>query len=67
MKTRIPIKRYEFDPSLSWEQSYRLLEAHHRDETEFLISVIEGFEKEDFCYDCGQPTATRWCGSAFCT
>jgi hypothetical protein len=34
---RIPIKRYVMDESLSWEERYRKLEAHHEEETKFLI------------------------------
>ena len=44
MKTRIPIKRYVDDPSLTWEERYARLLAHHEDETKFLISTIEELE-----------------------
>lgn len=44
MKIKIPIKKYVMDESLSWEERYRKLEAHHKIETEFLISTIEGLE-----------------------
>lgn len=44
MKTRIPIKKHVFDPSKTWEESYRLLEAHHEEETEFLIGRIGELE-----------------------
>jgi hypothetical protein len=37
----IKIKRYEDDPTLSWEERYARLEAHHRIETEFLIATVE--------------------------
>lgn len=33
---KIPIKKYEDDPSLSWEERYKRLEAHHLEETSFI-------------------------------
>jgi hypothetical protein len=44
VKTRIPIKRYVDDPSLTWEDRYTRLLAHHEEETKFLISTIEELE-----------------------
>lgn len=44
MKTKIPIKGYIMDESLSWEERYRQLEIHHEEETKFLIATIERFE-----------------------
>lgn len=44
MKTRIPIKRYVDDPSLTWEERYARLLAHHEEETKFLVSTIEELE-----------------------
>ena len=38
---KIPIKRYVMDESLSWEERYRKLEAHHEEETKYLISVMD--------------------------
>lgn len=35
---KIPIKKYVDDPTLSWEERYRRLEAHHKEETEWLIA-----------------------------
>ncbi len=46
MKTRIPIKKYVDDETLSWEERYRHLESHHKEETEFLIKRIEELEYE---------------------
>ena len=46
MKTRIPIKKYEDDPSLPWPERYRRLEAHHLEETTFLIARIGELEPE---------------------
>lgn len=46
MKTRIPIKKYEDDPSLPWHERYRRLEAHHLEETTFLIARIGELESE---------------------
>lgn len=36
----IKVKRYEMDESLSWEERYKQLEAHHEKETTFLIEKI---------------------------
>lgn len=46
MKTRIPIKRYVMDETLSWEERYRKLEAHHEEETKYLIGRIGELERE---------------------
>jgi hypothetical protein len=46
MKTKIPIKKYVEDTSLSWEERYHQLEKHHEEETKFLIGVIEKYESE---------------------
>ena len=45
MKTRIPIKRYVDDPSLTWEERYARLLKHHEEETKFLVSTIEELEE----------------------
>jgi hypothetical protein len=36
----IKVKRYVMDESLSWEERYRQLEAHHVEETTFLFDEI---------------------------
>lgn len=36
----IKVKKYKDDSSLTWEERYRLLEEHHIEETNFLISKI---------------------------
>jgi hypothetical protein len=36
----IKVPRYKDDPSLSWEDRYKALEAHHVKETSFLIAKI---------------------------
>lgn len=36
----IKVKRYVDDPTLSWEERYAALEAHHLVETKFLINTI---------------------------
>lgn len=33
------------DETLSWEERYKKLEAHHKEETEFLIKRIESLEE----------------------
>lgn len=43
---KIPIKKYVDDPSLSWEERYRRLDAHHVEETQFLIKYIAELEKK---------------------
>ena len=44
MKFKIPIKRYTDRSSLTWEERYRRLEAHHTDETRCLVAEIERLE-----------------------
>ncbi len=41
---KFPFKKYVDDPSLSWEERYKRLEAHHVEETTFLIARIEKLE-----------------------
>jgi hypothetical protein len=36
----IKVKKYMDDETLGWEERYRRLEAHHREETGFLISKV---------------------------
>jgi hypothetical protein len=38
---KIPIKKYVMDESLSWEERYKQLDQHHKEETEFLISKVK--------------------------
>jgi hypothetical protein len=33
----IKVKKYQDDPSKTWEERYAALEKHHLDETQFLI------------------------------
>ena len=47
---RIPIKKYEMDESLSWEERYHQLEAHHEEETTWFV---ERFGKIDDWYKFG--------------
>ena len=42
---KIPIKKYIDDPQLSWEERYKKLEQHHKEETEYLISEVKRLEK----------------------
>lgn len=39
------------DETLSWEERYKKLEAHHKEETEFLIKRIEELEKVEDAYE----------------
>lgn len=41
---KIPIKKYVMDESLSWEERYRQLEAHHEEETKWMIAHIKELE-----------------------
>ncbi|MBS1612836.1 MAG: hypothetical protein JST49_08455 [Bacteroidetes bacterium] len=43
----IKVKRYEMDESLSWEERYKQLEAHHEKETTFLIEKIREIVREN--------------------
>lgn len=41
---KIPIKKYILDETLSWEDRYKKLEAHHLEETSYLIERIKDME-----------------------
>ena len=45
MKYRMQIKKYVDDSSLTWEERYKRLEAHHIEETKELIERIDELEK----------------------
>jgi hypothetical protein len=36
----VKVKRYQDDPTKSWEDRYKALERHHLKETEFLIAKV---------------------------
>ncbi len=38
---KIPIKKHIDDPSLTWEERYKSLEAHHLEETAWLIKELK--------------------------
>jgi len=42
---KIPLPGYHDDPTLSWPDRYRRLEAHYQAETGTLLQVIEGLER----------------------
>lgn len=42
----IKVGRYRDDPTLSWEERFRILEAHHVKETQFLIEEVRRLAKE---------------------
>lgn len=67
MRTRIPIKAFVDDLSLSWEGRFRRLEVHHAEETRFLIRRIEELEVAAPVCSCGRPGHIPWCGSQECT
>lgn len=46
LKYRMQIKKYKDDPTLTWEERYKKLEAHHLEETKELIRVIQELEAE---------------------
>jgi hypothetical protein len=39
----IKVKKYEDDPTKTWEERFRLLETHHVKETTFMIKKIREF------------------------
>lgn len=52
MKYKMKIKKYVDDSSLTWEERYNRLQAHHLEETKELINVIQELENElDFFFD----------------
>lgn len=52
---KISIKKYVMNENLSWEERYKELENHHKEETEFLIREIKRLEEEL----CNQPQSYR--------
>jgi hypothetical protein len=42
---KISIKNYIDDPNLTWEEIYTRLAAHHKEETDWLISEVKRLEK----------------------
>lgn len=38
-----PIKKYEEDESMTWEERYRALQAHHTAESTYLINKLRAF------------------------
>jgi hypothetical protein len=68
----IKVKRFTDNPALSWEERFRALEAHHEQETKFLIAEVERLRRPDavpavacvhepndsgMCVKCGTWTA----------
>ena len=61
------------DESLSWEERYKQLEAHHKEETTYLIDKIKQLESETanpappcpeggFCDENGKDNVCECCG-----
>jgi len=42
----IKVKKFVDDPSLPWEDRFERLEQHHKEETEFLINIVEDAIRE---------------------
>ena len=42
----IKVPRYEDDPQLPWEERYQKLEAHHIQETTFLIEEVRRLARQ---------------------
>ncbi len=40
MGIKIPIKKYVMDETLSWEERYKQLEAHHAEETLWMLGEL---------------------------
>jgi hypothetical protein len=51
----IKVKKYTVDDSLSWEEKYKALEAHHIAETSFLIDEIRKLAAILNKEDCQDP------------
>jgi hypothetical protein len=49
-QVKIPIKKYVMDESLSWEERYKKLDAHHLEETTFLLEHIKELEEQIRAY-----------------
>lgn len=43
----IKVKQFRFDPKKSWEENFRALESHHKEETTFLIEEIRNLAKKN--------------------
>jgi len=43
---KIPVKHYSMDESASWQERHRQLEAHHQEETTWLIAEVKRLEAE---------------------
>ena len=61
------------DETLSWEERYKQLEAHHKEETEWMIARIEQLEdtvnnpappcpEGGFCDEDGEDVVCKCCG-----
>lgn len=46
VKTKITIKRFVDNESLTWEERFKLLQKHHEEESKFLADTIEKLESE---------------------
>jgi hypothetical protein len=42
----IKVARHQDDPTLTWEERFRVLESHHLKETQFLIEEIRRLARE---------------------
>jgi hypothetical protein len=51
----IKVARHRDDPTLTWEERYKILENHHIQETQFLIDEVRCLAKE--CDRLGEPSA----------
>jgi hypothetical protein len=57
---KISIKAYVMDESLSWEERYKQLEAHHNEETKWLIRRIASLEEiVEVCLERAAPDDHR--------
>lgn len=53
---KIPVKKYEMDESLSWEERYRQLERHHEEETTWMAGEIQRLRLRLWKHQCqGDP------------
>jgi hypothetical protein len=61
MKFKTLIKKFTFDPNLSWEDNFNVLEEHHIDEVALLVKEIERLENNEKVTNCASPPARGIC------
>lgn len=62
---KLNIKKYVDDNTLSWEERYKKLEAHHIEETTELLKQIKYLEEELCEVNDTKGECDSWCGDDF--